>query len=944
MVSSKRLYLISVYLFAIPAVGDDVVASKLLRQMGTRSVFQVPPTAETIAYNAFIFGYAGHSLVTPHQALKQLWWTDDRIEKRVTRQFVVSQIRGVERGFLDKPLGFGEGLTDETYMEWILSRARRLFLILAEVGKPEHIFGLIDDSLDDEDLPFSLANVKQLELSFDPDEKLSKNFYDTQFLYLLRQLQRGSHIDYGPNEFIPMEPYHKLPPAVPLQCWDRIHFPDDISRIFLRRKFVFEKEKSSHDEPAEYASDIDKAKYLKHEHICPIWASYTSNGAGYVLSEFLPEHTLGTFIAQRLPYQFMRIHAAERPVIVLEWLHCLSDAIASLHHRGTYHGAIRPTNIILDYENRIAFSDVGSLKTFQKGKKIDKKEMIEYAPPEIYDILSTLSTSKTDGTGVKMKREDSSSSEGSINSMFKASPVSSPISSPISFGFSRHRAKGIRNFSRHLSQQSTISECLPLSEPINATPALPPEEDGRSRKGSLASMTASTTTNITTITPSLPPMTPEELSPRSSIVESSKYGPTDYTQYANGHSSTKRYSHQSNSTLHPPTPLSPISPPSSPLSQTTYATARSRALSTTSAASTPSATSTTPTAATSFTLPNYRPTPKISITVPATPLLPSTVSITSLPQTSNPEAGDIFSLGCIFLDVLTYVVKGRLTEFQRFRAGAPPPGLSASSSASITSTRSTRSFMSYRPHRAFSRGCLDPAGLDGRFGRSSVDGGDSDAGNRKADEAKNKDGKGKMDSAFAAQLASGKLELWIEELRDASLLKLAATDPSKTLGKHSSSHSGGSGEDVKSDVVNEAVWVNGVPELLKLTKEMVALEPEDRPSAREVRDRVEEILAKGCWIGDLCCKGRQWESGEEGEWKGRRGSRGEGGRRVSGFVDGGGGGVKDDGSRTEEEGGTANVRGRVRNNIIDETIETKRSGGVPVRRRRVRLPWRKKEK
>jgi len=113
--------------------------------MGTRTFAQVAPTAATIALNAYIFGYAGHSLVTPHVALKQLWWTDDRIDAKVTRHFVVSQIRGEERHYLDKPLAFGEGLTDHTYMEWILERARRLFLILAVVGRPEHIFSLIGD-------------------------------------------------------------------------------------------------------------------------------------------------------------------------------------------------------------------------------------------------------------------------------------------------------------------------------------------------------------------------------------------------------------------------------------------------------------------------------------------------------------------------------------------------------------------------------------------------------------------------------------------------------------------------------------------------------------------------------------------------------------------------------------------------------------------------------
>lgn len=167
--------------------------------MGTRTFADVAPTAATIALNAYIYGYGGHSLVTPHAALKQLWWTDDQIEAKVTRQFVISKLRGEERGFLDRQLAFGEGLTDDTYMEWILEKAKRLFLILTEIGIPDQIFGIIDDSWDDNDLPIVLDDIPALELAAEDDPQLNKRFYDKQFLYLLRELKRGSHVDYGPN-------------------------------------------------------------------------------------------------------------------------------------------------------------------------------------------------------------------------------------------------------------------------------------------------------------------------------------------------------------------------------------------------------------------------------------------------------------------------------------------------------------------------------------------------------------------------------------------------------------------------------------------------------------------------------------------------------------------------------------------------------------------------
>lgn len=893
--------------------------------MGTRTVFQVPPTAATIALNAYIFGYAGHSLVTPHAALKQLWWTDDRIERRVTRHFVVSQIRGEEREFLDKPLGFGEGLTDETYMEWILSRARRLFLILAEIGKPEQIFGLIDDSLDDEDLPLTYETIEKLELSIEPDDRLNRKCYDTQFLYLLRQLKKGSHIDYGPTEFIPMEPFSKVPPAVQLQCWDRIHFPGNPDRIFMRRKITFGSDDMRDVRRSGYALDIEKAKYLRHEHICPIWASYTTDEAGYVLSDFVPEHTLGSFMAQRMPYQFMRIQASERPVVVLEWLHCLCDAIASLHHRGTYHGAIRPNNIVIDHDNRIAFADVGTLTSFQKGKKVEKKEILEHAAPEVYIKLATPRGSKTDAIA-RMNSEDSSSSGGSVRSTSVSnssttSPVSSPVSIPASLNTSAPKlSRGMRNFSRHLSQQSTISECVPLSEPINATPALPPPEEANGRVTSLASIIAAATGNITTITPSLPPPTPEELSPRSFTAPWAS--DKDRTGSDSAHTRPNKASfHNDFSPMYPPPLFSssppPPSSPSSPLA---------RAIRSLSASARPTAST--------FAFPAINSNPMLHKTSSTSALelgygTTDVLASSSLPEDSlntlplHPEAGDMFSLGCVFLDVLTWLVKGRLNEFHRFRAATPPSSeTTTSSAASVRSTRSTISFLPYKTLTGASA-----------FGVSSSSNSSGSGSSMCGTASTNNSGGsgGRMDSSYAAQLPTGKLDTWISELRSDSLRKL-----SDQRGLASSSNT------VNGRVENEAIWVNGVPELLRIVKSMLQTDPEERPCAREVRDAVETVLGKGCCMRGLCCQGREWE-GCGDDKKQRRNHRGSvaqqgAGAEGVGKKDGAGEEIVDAGVDPEEP----QQRSHVRSLRIDEAVQTNRSGGVPVRKRVVNLPWRKR--
>ncbi|KAF2480133.1 kinase-like domain-containing protein [Neohortaea acidophila] len=335
-----------------------------------------------MAMNANMYGFAGHSLVTPHFAIKQAWWTTERITAKVTRTFVTSKLRGEERDFLAQQVPFGEGLTDSTYMDWILDKCKRLFLILAEVGVPDQIFGCIDDAWTDDDLPIPLHSIPSLELSVEPDDALNQRFHDTQFRYLLRELQPGSHISYGPSEHIPMEHVNTAPPAVTLQVCDRVHFPGKPNEVFMRRKVNLVEKDTGKDHRESFMRDIQEAQRLQHPHIAPVWASYTSEDAAYILSNFVGEHTLGTFIDHRGPTQWKQLPPARQLPLLLEWMHCLADTVAFLHRRGVAHTAIRPSNILINRQNRIAFADVGALRTFQRGKKIDKIESYDYAASE----------------------------------------------------------------------------------------------------------------------------------------------------------------------------------------------------------------------------------------------------------------------------------------------------------------------------------------------------------------------------------------------------------------------------------------------------------------------------------------------------------------------------------------------------------------------------------
>jgi serine/threonine protein kinase len=336
---------------------------------------------QTVALNALIYGYAGHSLVTPHTALQQVWWTDERINERVTQDFVTSRLQPHERERLNQPVGFGD-LSDDTYMEWILEKARRLFLVLAEIGEADGIFAVVDRSWDDDDLPLEMDDIEQLSLSNRRDEHASARFFSTQFTFLLRELRDGVHIDYAPNEEVPLEYVMGLPPAASLQNWSRVHLPKRPNEVYVRRKFnLGDADEPDTHEPA-FMMDIESARMVEHEHIAPVWASYTAKGIGYVVTNFVGQHTLRTFIDHRTPAQYQKLAKPDRRWLVLNWLHCLADAVATLHQNGFCHSAIRPSNIIIDERNNIAFSDISSLETFQRDKRPDPMDAYTYGAPE----------------------------------------------------------------------------------------------------------------------------------------------------------------------------------------------------------------------------------------------------------------------------------------------------------------------------------------------------------------------------------------------------------------------------------------------------------------------------------------------------------------------------------------------------------------------------------
>nr|OQO22490.1 hypothetical protein B0A51_13326 [Rachicladosporium sp. CCFEE 5018] len=354
---------------------------------------------------------------------------------------------------------------------------------------------------------------------------------------------------------MPMEYVNTLPPAVSLQSWDRIHFagwPDD---IFVRRKFALIDKDTGQNRREAFTRDVRKAKLHKHEHIACAWASYTSEDAGYVLSDFVAEHTLRTYIDHRTPMQLLRVVPSERPRMLYEWMHCLADTLAFLHRRGVAHTAIRPSNILINHDNRVAFADIGSLRTFQHDKKTMKTEIYEYAAPESQICREPISLASSPPT----------SSMGAFSRLRKLSSSTSSSATPSS------------DTSSTRSNSFCTNATTPTSSPVMKT--------GRSN-------------SLTSLTTAMSPLS-----------------------FSRSASSIRNFSRHLGS---PTIPSSTFSVPPSP-----------------TASSIPS-----------------RVFPRPTQLNPA--------MLRDLPL-ALPEMGDIFSLACIYLDILTFALKGRTTEFVKFR-------------------------------------------------------------------------------------------------------------------------------------------------------------------------------------------------------------------------------------------------------------------------------------
>lgn len=307
------------------------------------------------------------------------WWSEERINATVQRDYVRREI-GSKRlqDQLSRPLGFGQGLTDDTYLDWIVHKGKRLFLILDHIGTPEWIFHVLDKSLDDEDLPLSEDALWDLNLFGGKSETLDKKFFKAQFKFLVRTLEPGDHVDYKDDEAVPLESVSKRTNSSESHNGDKVYVRE---RIYTRKKISTSGETGI--DRAHFVIHVKALHAIRHPHIVTLWASYTQNDFSYMLLTPCTDVTLKSFLDEP-PKSFKQLEKPQRQELLLKWTHCLASALAYLHSNDLTHQTIRPSSVSISNDNTIYLFDFAAHRALDSGDSSAsyKSEIYEHAAPE----------------------------------------------------------------------------------------------------------------------------------------------------------------------------------------------------------------------------------------------------------------------------------------------------------------------------------------------------------------------------------------------------------------------------------------------------------------------------------------------------------------------------------------------------------------------------------
>ena len=267
-------------------------------------------------------------------------YTDAEVRSKVTHHRVLNKIPREKQLLLDEPLAAGDGLTDQTYGDWIVNKSRRLFLALDNVGCPERIFDIADKFIEDSDLPLRPEDISKLGFEHQGQEK---KFYRRQFDYLAQELRKGSDHSVEEESVVSV---NVLPNNSPVETADRVRVGQwELSRWLIPLNSKDQRERS------DFTMHYKALQELRHPHLVKVVATSIQKGHGSVLINPY-EMSLRSFLEEPSS-DFKEKSRTDQLDLLLLWIRCLLGVVAYLHESGLGHGAIRPSNIFVTANSTI---------------------------------------------------------------------------------------------------------------------------------------------------------------------------------------------------------------------------------------------------------------------------------------------------------------------------------------------------------------------------------------------------------------------------------------------------------------------------------------------------------------------------------------------------------------------------------------------------------------
>ncbi|KFA78410.1 hypothetical protein S40288_06405 [Stachybotrys chartarum IBT 40288] len=313
------------------------------------------------------------------------WWVPARIDATVTRAYVIQQLVPEEIERLDRPVGYGaEDLTERTYWESIRTQAKRIFMLLVELGIPDQIFGIIDDGWVDAELPLSLEDIARLQLTAVRDDRVDRKFYQRQFHYIIKTIDKGDHVVFADHDVVPIEVVDRSPGLNTKNVqFDKVRLPNNPA-VLCRRRYPLGASPGCMSEQI-FMDTIANIRFSQNDHIVSYWASYTYQGSGYIIITPFSDFNLKSFLATT-PSTYKNLPKIYRRELILNWILCLVDTLCYLHSQNRSHCYIKPSTVLFNNSNHIFFADSLHLSpdswTGRSDKSSFDREWYDYAAPE----------------------------------------------------------------------------------------------------------------------------------------------------------------------------------------------------------------------------------------------------------------------------------------------------------------------------------------------------------------------------------------------------------------------------------------------------------------------------------------------------------------------------------------------------------------------------------